>query len=164
MFANMYLAYEALSPRMRQIIDGLSAIHVRELSLRPTYQSMDGVDRVREQIRSAETEHAKTKLAAIHPAVRVHPETRRRALFLGARVRQFVGMTEEESRPLLDFLNHHSVSYEFTYRHQWKVNDVVMWDNRCLQHIALCDYDVEQGIRHMLRCVIAGPETGTAVN
>ena len=153
-FANMYTAFDSLSATMKGILEGLSAIHVRQLALRPLYKMTNGVDNLREQIEATELSNAATSSTAIHPAVLIHGETNRKALFLGSRVRQFVGMTEEESRPLIDFLNRHAVSYEFTYRHSWSVNDLVMWDNRCLLHIALCDYDVEHDCRHMLRCVI----------
>ena len=97
---------------------------------------------------------------AVHPAVKVHPETKRKSLFLGQRVRRFVGMTEEESRPLLDFLKQHAVAYEFTYRHRWNMNDLLMWDNRCTLHIALCDYIMQRDPRLMMRCAVTGPESG----
>ena len=69
-------------------------------------------------------------------------------------------MTEEESRPLIDFLNAHSVRYEFTYRHQWTAGDLILWDNRCMLHKALCDYDLEFDIRHMHRTAVGGEEIG----
>jgi taurine dioxygenase len=154
MFANMYMAYDALSSTMKTILQGLSGLHVRELPLRAVYARTGDSDPVRDCIREAEARHALQSEAAGHPLVLTHPETGRRALFLGSRVQIIVGMTETESRPLLGFLQEHATSYEFTYRHRWSVGDVVLWDNRCLQHIALCDYDVEKSERLMIRCVL----------
>ncbi len=156
-FANMYMAHDALSLKLQSILTNLSALHVRELSLRPTYQRIGDADRVRDQILDWEARHGATGESSVHPVVRTHPETGRKALFLGARVRGFVGMTEAESHPLLEFLNRQATIPELTYRHRWSVDDIILWDNRCLQHIALCDYDVENENRHMLRCVINGP-------
>ena len=60
---------------------------------------------------------------------------------------------------MLGFLNEHAQSPEFVYRHRWSVNDLVMWDNRCTQHIALPDFDQRQP-RLMLRCSLKGEATG----
>ena len=73
--------------------------------------------------------------------MRVHPETGRKALYIGEKVTGFVGMTEEESRPLIDYLVRHATRPQFVYRHQWRPNDIVLWDNRCTMHIALGDYE-----------------------
>src|SRR5665811_483763 len=93
--------------------------------------------------------------------VRIHPETSRKTIFLGERVRRFAGLTEEESRPLLDFLMQHAVRYEFTYRHRWQLNDMLMWDNASTLHIALSDYSLQRDPRLMFRCAVMGrpPDT-----
>jgi taurine dioxygenase len=145
MFANQYMAYETLSPTMREIIDRLSAIHDASLRLR----KFGDVKRPED--------------APEHPVVRVHDETGRKALYIGHFVRQIVGMTEEESRPLLDFLKEHAVRYEFTYRHRWTVNDLLMWDNRCMLHLALFDYDLQHDPRFMVKCEVLGPKSGSLV-
>jgi taurine dioxygenase len=139
MFANQYLAYETLSPRLQQIVDELEV--VQSIPKRSTPPDPD-------------------ERPAVHPMVRVHPETGRRALFLGARAEQIVGMTVEESAPLLDYLNRHAVRYEFCYRHRWTLGDLVMWDNRCLLHIALRDYDHDNEPRHLFRAACVGEESG----
>ena len=98
----------------------------------------------------------------MHPVVRAHPETGRRALYLGDRIRTFEGMTEEETRPLADFLNEkHATRYEFTYRHRWDVHDLVMWDNRCTLHRAVADYERGQP-RFMLRGFRSWPRSRAA--
>ena len=119
MFANMYVAYETLSPRFKEMIDGLESVH--DTSISYVFKRL-----------SPELQEERRKLSppTVHPLVRVHPETGRKALFLGSRIRRFVGMTEEETAPLLRFLDAHATRYEFVYRHRWKVNDLIMWDNR----------------------------------
>ena len=75
-------------------------------------------------------------------------------------VRTLVGATEEESRPIFAFLNRHATAYERTYRHRWHVDDLTMWDNRCLVHAALSDYDTRNEPREMWRSGMLGPKTG----
>lgn len=93
------------------------------------------------------------------PVVRIHPETGRKALYLGEKVKRFDGMTEEESRPLIDFLNRHATRPEFLYRHQWRAGDILAWDNRCTMHQALGDFDETQR-RHMERTTVLGTPSG----
>jgi taurine dioxygenase len=149
LFTNMYMAYETLSPAMRGIVDRLSAVHdaakIKNREQREAGRSADFL-----QLRPP----------VVHPVTKLHPESNRKALFVGDRVSKFVGMTDEESEPLLNFLVNHAVTYEFTYRHRWSVNDLLLWDNRCLMHVALSDYDLHNDPRHMLRCTIPGPKTG----
>jgi taurine dioxygenase len=91
--------------------------------------------------------------------VRVHPETGRKALYIGDKVSCFVGMTEEESRPLIEYLVKHATRPQFVYRHQWRANDIVLWDNRCTMHIALGDYE-DGEIRHLERTTVKGTPSG----
>jgi len=148
MFANMYLAYETLSPVLRGFLDTLWAVH--------DFSLVKGVD-AREPAQIADIKRRNPPVA--HPVARIHPETGRRALYVGDRVRQFVGMTGEESEPLLRFLVDHAVADEFVYRHRWTRGDILMWDNRCTMHVALPDFDQRQP-RHMMRCSIRGERTG----
>jgi taurine dioxygenase len=151
MFANMYMAYESLSPIMQKFIDGLEAVH--DITL------IKGFSR-RDPKQVEEMKRLNPPIA--HPVVRLHPETGEKLLFISERVRNFVGMTEEESQPILDFLNRHATSPEFVYRHRWNINDVVMWDNRCTLHIALPDFDQTQH-RHMMRCSMLGEKSGYVI-
>jgi alpha-ketoglutarate-dependent taurine dioxygenase len=89
----------------------------------------------------------------------MHPESKRRALYVNDRVRSFVGLTEAESKPLIRYLCDHSVSPRFVYRHRWSVGDLVMWDNRCLTHLAVGDYDPAE-YRHMIRTSTIGDYHG----
>jgi taurine dioxygenase len=148
MWANLYLAYETLSPLMRELVEKLEAVHDASL--------IKGIEQ-RDPASVADLKRRNPPM--IHPVVRVHPETGRKSLLIGQRIRRFVGMTDEESDVILDFLNAHSASPEFVYRHRWSVNDLVLWDNRCTQHIALPDFDQTQP-RFMMRCSLRGEETG----
>jgi taurine dioxygenase len=93
----------------------------------------------------------------VHPVVRVHPETGRKSLLIGQRIRGFLGMSDEESQSLLSLLNGHATSPEFVYRHRWSVGDLVMWDNGCTCHVALADFDQTKP-RVMHRCSLEGEQ------
>ncbi len=92
---------------------------------------------------------------AEHPVVRTHPETGRKALYVNvAHTARFAGMTDEESRPLLQHLFHHAVRPEHTCRFQWRIGSVALWDNRCTLHNPINDYDGYA--RTMHRITLAG--------
>jgi taurine dioxygenase len=149
LFANQYLAYDALSPKLAEIVGLLSAIHSQSnIAHSGTRAASDVVNAYR------------GSGAAIHHAVKTHPVTERQALYVGSRIRQFAGMSEEESAPLIELLNRHAVRHEFLYRHRWHADDLVMWDNRCLMHYAPLDYDPQTQPRFMWRCSLVGPKTG----
>ena len=153
MVANMYLAYETLSPGLRAMLDKLEAVHslAHYSSHNPYF-----VDRDPEQIRKM---HELSPPVA-QPVVRVHPETGRKALYISeGQTERFVGMSEAESRGLLQYLFEHSAKPEFTYRHAWNVHDMLMWDNRCTNHLALADYSHEH-TRHMHRLTVLGTPSG----
>jgi taurine dioxygenase len=88
---------------------------------------------------------------AEHPVVRVHPETGRRSLFVNiAHTTRFAGMTEAESRPLLDELFAHQVRPEFVWRLRWEAGMVTVWDNRCTLHNPINDYDGHLRLMHRI--------------
>jgi len=145
LFANMYSAYEALSEGMRRMLDGINAMH----SGRP--YGMGGVPADLKVSRSIEIERNRPEAdrEVAHPVVRVHPVTGRRALFVNSiYTTRFEGMTEAESRPLLQFLYDHAVRPEFTCRLRWRANDLAVWDNRCTMHYAVNDYDGSRRLMH----------------
>lgn len=146
MFTNMYMAYDTLSDGMKKMIDGLHGIHTGSRKIVDL-----SADRAAEQ--------KKLNPPIAQPVVRVHPETGRKALYIGEKVSCFAGMTEEESRPLIDYLVRHATRPQFVYRHQWRPDDIVMWDNRCTMHVALGDYP-EGEIRHLERTTIKGTPSG----
>jgi taurine dioxygenase len=148
MFANLTLAYETLTPRLQAFIEDMEAIH--DVSL------VKGIEQ-RDPEKVAELKRLNPPVA--HRVVQVHPETGRKSLMVGQRIRGILGLSDGESAALLRFLNEHAESPEFVYRHRWSVDDIVMWDNRCTQHVALPDFDQTQP-RLMLRCSLEGEVTG----
>ena len=152
LFANMTMAYDTLSGGMKKLIADLHGIQLagtRKINYAPT-----GVGRAEEQ--------RKLNPPIAQPVVRVHPETGKKALYLGEKVKRFDGMTEAESLPLIQYLNAHATKPEFVYRQQWRKNDIVVWDNRCTMHQALGDFDETQR-RHMERTTVLGTPSGYAV-
>jgi len=145
LFANMYAAYEALSPGMRAMLDGLNAVH----SGKP--YGVGGVPKDLAVSRSIgiERNNAEADRETAHPVVRVHPTTGRKALFVNAiYTTRFEGMTPAESRPLLKFLYAHATQPEFTCRLRWRTGDLAVWDNRCTMHYAINDYDGQRRLMH----------------
>jgi taurine dioxygenase len=153
LFANTTLAYDTLSPGMQQLVSKLHAVHEaggRKLDANHS-----------DQAHAAEQKRISPPVA--HPVARVHPETGRKAIYLGEKVKRFDGMTEEESRPLIRFLNDHATKPEFVLRHSWHEHDIVLWDNRCTLHMALADFDQNEP-RYLERTTVMGTPSGYVVH
>jgi taurine dioxygenase len=143
-FASMYAAYESLSPDMQRFLDGLTAVHSTEIVSR----GIAGLARVYR--RDADKEQP----PAIHPVIRIHPETGRKALFVcGNFTTRIVELSEPESDAVLHFLFEHIKSPELQCRFRWERHSVALWDNRSVQHCAIPDYEEH---RVMYRTMIAG--------
>jgi taurine dioxygenase len=142
LFASQYAAYEALSPALRALLDPLRAVNS---------SARADVSKTREdRIRDAGDEPL-PDYEAVHPVVRTHPETGRKALYVNvAHTARFDGMTEAESRPLLEFLFHHQVQPELTCRFHWEVGSVALWDNRGVQHNPVNDYHGHKRVMHRI--------------
>ena len=148
-FSNQYLAYETLSDGMKSMLNGLNAIHsdIRVAGPQSNINTARST-KVRDDDRWQETIHA-------HRVVRIHPETGRKCLFINSiYTTRFENMTDEESKPLLDYLFRHQCRPEFTCRFRWKPGSVAFWDNRCTIHLAI--HDNQKSTRHMQRTQIAG--------
>ena len=147
LFANMYLACEALSDGFRSMLDRLTAINS---------SAKADASRTREdRIRSAPKENGDRVLEAEHPVLRTHPETGRKALYVNvAHTVRFGGMTPAESAPLLNYLFQHQIKPEFTCRFRWRPGSLAFWDNRAAQHNPINDYHGYRRIMH--RVTLAG--------
>jgi taurine dioxygenase len=147
LFASQYLAYETLSEGMRKVLDALVAVNS---------SAKADVSKTREdRIASDGRADARKDYVAEHPAVRTHPETGRKALYVNvAHTSHFKGMTPEESAPLLQYLFQHQVKPEFTCRFAWRPGSLAFWDNRCAQHNPVNDYHGFRRVMH--RITLAG--------
>jgi taurine dioxygenase len=123
-FANMYLAYETMPDELRQQVEGRLCRHDS------TYNSAGELRRGFSEV----TDPRKAP-GADHPIIRTHPVTGRRALFLGRRRNAYIlGLELEDSDRLLDALWAHAARPELTWYQQWRIGDLVLWDNRCVMH------------------------------
>jgi taurine dioxygenase len=146
MFANMTMAYAALSDGMQRLLGGLRALNVANKPV---------ALQTREEMRSKRAAAAVGETGTLHPVVRTHPETGRKALYVNlAHTTRFEDMTEAESEPLLSWLFAHQVRPAFTCRFQWRPGSLALWDNRASLHYPLNDYHGHR--REMHRVSLAG--------
>jgi taurine dioxygenase len=154
-FTNQYLAYESLSDGMKAVAQKLRTVCVGD-----NFKQADGKSRKDRYARAMTEMKVKdpgnVQTTSVHPLVRTHPETGRKALYIGGHVQHFENMTDEESQPLIDFFMKHSVRPEFTCRVRWQTGTLTFWDNRCTQHFAVNDYPAETRIMH--RITICGDQ------
>ena len=130
LFANMHLAYDTLPVALRHAVQGARAEH----SYLAQYEELRRRSPFRPALTPAQIDEVKP---VVHPVVRTHPETGRKALFVSEHfTTRIVGIPEDESRALLAELFAHSVKLEHVYRHRWAPHDLVFWDNRSLMHLA----------------------------
>lgn len=129
LFASMYAAYDDLSDRMKQYLEGLNALHESEHIYRGRYSDR-GV-----------SDAGKTYPTAVHPIIRTHVATGKKSLFVNRTfTTRIEGLPDDESKAVLQFLFNHAESPWYQTRFCWRQNDVAMWDNRCTQHMAIWDY------------------------
>ena len=129
MFANMYMAFEALSAPMQNFLSGLRAFHESEHFYRNRYEKQDQLDT------------KKKYPSAIHPIVRTHPETKKKALYINKFfTTRIEGLSKQESKLILGYLFNHCEKTDFQIRYRWNKNDMAFWDNRCTLHKAIWDY------------------------
>lgn len=125
MWANTAAAYDALSAPLRDLCAGLSALHDA-------------------------TPHGKPEVNAIHPVVRVHPDTQRRALFVNEHfTRRIVELSHEESELLLGYLTRWIAQPRFSVRYHWRQGTIAIWDNRCTQHFVVGDFTGQRVIQRV---------------
>ncbi len=143
LFADTSRAYDALPEDTKARIGALRAVH----------------DWGRSRLKSGERPATDEEMAAAppveHPVVRTHPETGRKAIYVGNHASHVVGMPVGDGEALLAELEAHATRPEFIYRHKWRVNDVLMWDNRCTMH-CVEPYDAAKEKRAVHRVVVKG--------
>lgn len=130
LFANQHTAWDQLPVHLKRAVEGLKAEH----SYLARYEELRQRNPWRPALTQAQVDEV---MPAVHPVVRTHPETGRKALFVSEHfTTRIVGLPEDESRALLDELFEHSTRPEHIYRHRWQPQDMVFWDNRSLMHLA----------------------------
>lgn len=148
-WSSMYAAWEALSEPMRLMLDGLTAVH----SIQPTY------DRMKEYAPYFKAQYEPLhEPEQVHPVVLTHPETGRKALYVSESfTTRIVELAPAESAAMLSLLFRHVEKPDFCVRWSWQPDDLAFWDNRCVQHYAVPDYD---SARIMQRIVLQGERPG----
>jgi taurine dioxygenase len=153
LFTSTCAAYDALSDGLRKVVDNLIGVNSAELKYgggRTAMHKSIGSMKVHDT-------DAADQFISEHPVARTHPETGRKALYVSrSHTTHFKGITEEESRPILDYLVMHQVRPEFTCRVRWAPGTLTVWDNRCTQHNAVNDY---HGQRRRMRRLTVGAQT-----
>lgn len=143
-FANMAMAYDALPEATKERIAGMRVVHSWAASRRragaPPPSEIEMTERP----------------PVDHPLVRTHPETGARTLYIGNHASHILGMPEAEGDALLQELLEHATQPQFVYAHHWRDGDLVMWDNRCLLHRALANYEMAAHRRVLHRTVVTG--------
>jgi taurine dioxygenase len=141
LFASMYAAYDALSDGLKHTLEGLRGLH--------SSRHVFGVER--DDLKGRIGNYAQATQDATHPVVITHPESGKKALYVNPGFTTGLdGWTEDESRPLLNYLYTHAARPEFTYRFQWQEGSLAFWDNRATWHYAVNDYQGERRLLHRI--------------
>lgn len=147
LFASQAAAYDALSEGLKATLETLNAVH----SAGREYSAQGASAQKRASMQVAEAEGLAGEF--VHPVVKIHPETGRKALYVNpAFTMRFEGWSRRESRPLLDYLFNLGRQEAFTCRFSWKPGSLAFWDNRQVWHYALNDYPGQR--RHMRRVTV----------
>jgi alpha-ketoglutarate-dependent 2,4-dichlorophenoxyacetate dioxygenase len=143
-FADMYGAYERLTPAWRQRLEKMRAVHNLDFS------------RTRRHGEDLMTEAQKRDRPPVdHPIVRTHPQTGRRCVYLGDHAEYIVGLPYDEGRALIEELNAMIIHPDLTYEHRWTAGELLLWDNRCVLHKATAFDEAREG-RVVRRCTVLG--------
>ncbi|HTQ15715.1 MAG TPA: TauD/TfdA family dioxygenase [Rhizomicrobium sp.] len=150
-WANQYLAYETLSPGLRETLLGLSAVHSAGMA----YGDGGYLDGVKHLMSTKIEPSAEARREESHPVVIAHRETGRPALYVNpVYTTRIAGWTNAESQGLLSHLYRHAVNENFTWRLRWARGTLAIWDNRSTQHFAMNDYHGQR--REMVRTSVKG--------
>jgi taurine dioxygenase len=146
-FNNQYLAYDELPEDLKKAIEGKSQRHDSSRNSAGVLRPGAKLPKTPEEVEGP-----------VHPLVRVHPVTGRRALYLGRRriwpSNHIIGMSDAESQALLGKLWDHATQPKYAWTHKWRVGDLVLWDNRCCMHYRT---EIDTNYRRVMhRTVIKG--------
>jgi alpha-ketoglutarate-dependent taurine dioxygenase len=137
-WANTATAYERLPAALKQLANGLWAVHGNDYDYGATRETDDP-----ERLRHHQKVFVSSVFEAEHPVVHVHPVSGERALLLGHFIKRLLGFSSVDSARLFEILQNRVVALENTVRWQWRQDDVVIWDNRATQHFAINDYGAQ---------------------
>jgi alpha-ketoglutarate-dependent taurine dioxygenase len=143
-YADMTTAYAALDEGTKRRIAGLHVV-----------QSLEYMRSTTGNAAPSEEERVSAP-PVVHPLVRTHPGTGEKSLYIGMYSSHISELAEDDGRALLAELTAHATASRFIYTHQWRPGDVVAWDNRCLLHRAVANYELEKHQRIMMRVVVRG--------
>ena len=150
-FANQVLAYEALSDKMKELVNGLNAVHSASIA----YQTESAKKKFAKETAITYSWDDSILSEVIHPVVRVHQPSGKKALYVNEMFTlRFEGMSQSESRPILDYLTRHASRPEFCCRLKWQADGLAIWDNSLVQHYAVDDYQAYE--RLMYRITVKG--------
>jgi alpha-ketoglutarate-dependent taurine dioxygenase len=152
-WASTVAAYEKLPTPLKVLVENLWAVHTNAFDYAANLDetTVGGIDVKNQAYRK---EFIADLYETEHPVVRVHPETGERALLLGHFVKQFLGLSSNESKTVYELLQKRVTQLENTVRWQWAPGDIAIWDNRATQHYAIADYDDQY--RRMQRVTLSG--------
>ena len=143
LFANQYMAYEQLSDGLKQTLAGIKLISRSD--------NKDAAETRAERIKESGIKLNRNSLSGCHPAIRTHPETGRKSLYISpGHSHNFEGWSEAESAALLSYLHNHQIAEEFRCRHVWQLGDLALWDNRCVLHYPVNDYHGHRRLLHRI--------------
>jgi taurine dioxygenase len=150
-WANQYMAYETLSPGLRETLGGLNAVHSAGMA----YGDGGYLDGVKHLMSTPIAPSADARKEETHPVVIAHRETGRPSLYVNpVYTTRIAGWSNAESQGLLGHLYKHAVNENFTWRLRWAKGTLAIWDNRCTQHFAMNDYHGHR--REMVRTSVKG--------
>jgi len=142
-FANTEMAYAALPMETKRRLAGLRVV----------FQWGAAQNATDEPVTEGEL---RQRPPVDHPLVRTHPDTGKKALYLGNHASHILGMPRKEGAALLEELLQHTTQPQFVYAHRWRCGDLVIWDNRCLLHRAVANYEMDRYRRILHRSVVRG--------
>jgi len=138
LWGSGYEAYDRLSSKMKEFVEGLTALHEGEYFIKYAKAHNQPILTPRGSPKNVETDY----LAAVHPVVRTHPVTGYKSLYVNPLFsKRILELNSDESEALLNYLHRHiTENQNFQVRYKWSVNDLAIWDNRCTYHVATFDY------------------------